>query len=72
MANAEDKTLCATMLKRSGGKQGTNVATQAEVLLKLVCYIARHYQCTSRVMAPGDLNFDSVVTFANHCKSKVD
>jgi hypothetical protein len=34
MDDAEVKTLCATMRKPGGGKQGTNVATRAEVLLK--------------------------------------
>jgi hypothetical protein len=70
--NAEVKTLCATMRKPRGGEQGTNVATRAEVSLKTVCYMARHYRCTSQVMVPGDLTFDNVVTFLNHCKSKVD
>jgi hypothetical protein len=70
--DAEVKTLCATMGKPGGGEQGADVATRAEVLLKTVCYMARHYRLTSRVMAPGDLTFDYVVTFSNHRKSKVD
>jgi hypothetical protein len=72
MDDAEVKTPCATMRKPGGGKQGTNVATRAEVSLKTVCYMACHYRCTSRVMVPGDLTFDNVVTFSNHRKSKVD
>jgi hypothetical protein len=72
MDDAEVKTLCATMRKPQGGTQGTNVATRAEVLLKMVCYMARHYCCKSRVMVPGDLTFDNVVTFSNHRKSEVD
>jgi hypothetical protein len=72
MDNAEVKTLCETMRKPGGDEQGTNVATRAEVLLKAVCYMARHYRPTSRVMAPGDLTFDNIVTFSKHCKSKVE
>jgi hypothetical protein len=70
--DAEVKTLCATMRKPGGGEQGTNVATRAEVSLKSVCYMARHYRRTSRVMVPGDLIFDNVVTFSNNRKSEVD
>jgi hypothetical protein len=72
MDNAEVKTLCATMRKPGGGKQGTNFATRAKVSLETGCYMARHYCRTSRVMVPGDLTFDNVVTFTNHCKYKVD
>jgi hypothetical protein len=72
MDEAEVKTLCATMRKPGGGKQGTNVATRAEVSLKTVCYMARQYRRTSRVMVPGDLTFNNVVTFSNHRKSEVD
>jgi hypothetical protein len=72
MDDAEVKTLCATMRKPGGGEQGTNVATRAEVSLKTVCYMARHYRRTSRVMTPQDLTFDNVVTFANHRKSEVE
>jgi hypothetical protein len=72
MDDAEVKTLCAKMRKPGGGEQGTNVATRAEVSLKTVCYMARHYHLTSRVMVPGDLAFDNVDTFSNHQKSKDD
>jgi hypothetical protein len=34
--------------------------------------MARHYRRTSRLMVPGDLTFDNVVTFLNHRKSEVD
>jgi hypothetical protein len=72
MDDAEVKTLCTTMRKPGGGEQGTNVATRAEVSLKTVCYMARHYRCTPQFMVPGDLTFDNVVTFSNHHKSEVD
>jgi hypothetical protein len=72
MKDAEVKTLCASIRKPGGGEQGTNVAARAKVLLKTVCYMARHYRRTSRVMAPGDLLLDNVVTLSNHRKSEVD
>jgi hypothetical protein len=72
MDEAEVKTLCATMRKPGGGKQGTNVATRAEVSLKTGCYMARHYRHTSRLTVRGDLMFDNVVTFSYHRKSEVD
>jgi hypothetical protein len=34
--------------------------------------MARNYRRTSRVVAPGDLTFNNLVTFLNHRKSKVD
>jgi hypothetical protein len=60
------------MRNPGGGKQGTNVAIRAEVSLKTVCYIARLYRRTSRVLTPCDISFDNVVTFANHCKLEDD
>jgi hypothetical protein len=47
MDDAEVMTLCATMRKPGGGKQVTNVAIRAEVSLKTVCYMTRHYRRTS-------------------------
>jgi hypothetical protein len=72
MDNAEVKMGCTMMRKPGGDEQRTNVATRAEVSLNTGCYMARHYRRTSRVMVPGDLTFDNVITFLNHCKSEAD
>jgi hypothetical protein len=64
MNNSEVKTLYA------GCKNP--VAVRAEVSLKMVYYMAHHYQRTSRFMVPGELRFDNVGIFTNHQKAEVD
>jgi hypothetical protein len=58
------KTLCQTMRKPGGGEAGTVVSTRAEMALYVTCYMARHYQRTSRTMTEASITLAKVETFS--------
>jgi hypothetical protein len=64
MDNKVVKTLCQTMRKPGGGENGCVVATHAEMVLYLVCYMARHYQRTSRTMTVASIPLAEVESFS--------
>jgi hypothetical protein len=58
------KTMCQTMRKPGGGDVGVAVPTRAEMALYVTCYMARHYQRTSRTMTEASITMAMVDTFS--------
>jgi hypothetical protein len=69
MDDKEVKTLCQTMRKPGGGGQGTYVSTLAEVAMKTVYYISRHFNRTSRTLAVAHITLANIIIFTNHRKA---